>query len=30
MRLDESDAGHFLPDEQPELVAERALTLFRR
>jgi pimeloyl-ACP methyl ester carboxylesterase len=30
MRLDRvADAGHFLPDEQPELVAERALKLFR-
>ena len=31
MRLEEvPDAGHFLPDEQPELVAERALELFGR
>ena len=31
MRLDRvAAAAHFLPDEQPELVAERALTLFRR
>jgi pimeloyl-ACP methyl ester carboxylesterase len=30
MRLEQvADAGHFLPDEQPELVAERALELFR-
>lgn len=31
MRLEEvQDAGHFLPDEQPETVAEHALALFRR
>ena len=31
MRLEKvADAGHFLPDEQPALVAEQALALFRR
>jgi pimeloyl-ACP methyl ester carboxylesterase len=30
MRLEQvPDSGHFLPDEQPELVARRALELFR-
>lgn len=31
MRVEQvADAGHFLPDEQPELVAEQALALFKR
>lgn len=30
MRLEQvADAGHFLPDERPDLVAQRALELFR-
>lgn len=30
MRVGEIDGGHFLPDEQPDLVAEQALALFSR
>jgi pimeloyl-ACP methyl ester carboxylesterase len=30
MRVGEIDGGHFLPDEQPNLVAEQALALFSR
>jgi pimeloyl-ACP methyl ester carboxylesterase len=29
MRIEEIEDGHFLPDEQPALIAERALALFR-
>jgi pimeloyl-ACP methyl ester carboxylesterase len=29
MRIEEIEGGHFLPDEQPALIAERALALFR-
>jgi pimeloyl-ACP methyl ester carboxylesterase len=28
MRIEEIDGGHFLPDEQPAIVADRALALF--
>ncbi len=28
MRIEEVDGGHFLPDEQPAIVADRALALF--
>ena len=30
MRVSEVEGGHFLPDEQPALVAEQALALFSR
>ena len=31
MRLEKvADAAHFLPDEQPAIVAEQALALFSR
>ena len=30
MRIEEIDGGHFLPDEQPAIVADRALALFSR
>jgi pimeloyl-ACP methyl ester carboxylesterase len=30
MRVGEIDGGHFLPDEQPDLVARQALALFSR
>jgi surfactin synthase thioesterase subunit len=30
MRVEEIDGGHFLPDEQPAIVADRALALFSR
>ncbi len=30
MRIEEVDGGHFLPDEQPAIVAEQALALFSR
>ena len=30
MRVEEVEGGHFLPDEQPALVAEQALALFSR
>ena len=30
MRVGEVDGGHFLPDEQPAVVAEQALALFSR
>jgi pimeloyl-ACP methyl ester carboxylesterase len=30
MRVEEVAGGHFLPDEQPAIVAERALALFAR